>query len=151
MSSLDATIIIPITSCYIYISLNTCTLVINSFRFTRQRLQLGSRKLILNKTLVRERLLLIMSKPGYAISICSIELKSSLTKISYRKNSYKNFGQNSYRKNSLNFVRNRNFVRNKNFVRNSYRNFSYKKFSSLQKFKANVSASGLGYYFLPTD
>jgi hypothetical protein len=60
MSLLDAPIIIPITSCYIYISLNTCTLVINSFRFTRRRLQLGSRKLVLNKTLVREHLFLIM-------------------------------------------------------------------------------------------
>jgi hypothetical protein len=45
---------------YIYISLNTCTLVINSFRFTRRRLQLGSRKLVLNKTLVREHLFSIM-------------------------------------------------------------------------------------------
>ena len=40
----------------LYISPNTHTLVINSFLFTRRRLQLGSRKLILNKILVRERL-----------------------------------------------------------------------------------------------
>ncbi len=39
-----------------YISPNTHTLVINSFLFTRRRLQLGSRKLVLNKILVRERL-----------------------------------------------------------------------------------------------
>ncbi len=40
----------------LYISPNTHMLVINSFLFTRRRLQLGSRKLVLNKILVRERL-----------------------------------------------------------------------------------------------
>ncbi len=62
MSSLDATTYNYTFHFLLYISPNTHTLVIISFLFTRRRLQLGSRKLVLNKILVRERLFIFNHK-----------------------------------------------------------------------------------------
>ncbi len=54
------------------------TLVINSFLFTRRRLLLGSRKLVLNKILVRERLYI------FSFEFCSLLILLKQINILYR-------------------------------------------------------------------
>ena len=70
--------------------------------------------------------------------------QTTLTKISYRnsyrKNSYKNLGQNSYRNFSYrNSYRKNSYRKNsyRNFVPNSYRNFSYRNFSYRNSYRKN--------------